>query len=57
MKTEPGNQIIKIKVGIPDTETGCEIKKDVVLCKITRKREKVKIELDILDKINEENKI
>ena len=42
MKTEPEDQIIKIKVGIPDTETGCEIKKDVLLCKTTRKQKRTK---------------
>ena len=42
MKTESGNRIIKIKVGIPDTETSCEIKKNVVLCKTTKKKKKQK---------------
>ena len=54
MKTEPEDQIIKIKVGIPDTETGCEIKKDVLLCKTTRKQKRTKTELVILDKNSEE---
>ena len=54
MKTELADQIINIKVGIPDTETGCEIKKDVLLCKITRKQKRTKTELGILDKNSEE---
>ena len=53
MKTELEDQIIKIKVGIPDTETGCEIKKDMLLCKTTRKQKRAKTELGILDKNSE----